>query len=140
MRLWPILILCLSLPVVAKPMRAPSLDEGLRRATPVVAEFVDYEGDGIDYFTGAVARYKVLHRPTGQGPAVGSLIRVRYAFQDGSACLPEQGWKFSPGMMPAARSRWILLLEGEQEPWNTYRGDFGRLPATPENLTRVSTP
>ncbi|MCA9793074.1 MAG: hypothetical protein KC910_14800 [Candidatus Eremiobacteraeota bacterium] len=139
MRLWAVVFLLLAVPAVAKPMAAPTLEEGLNRSIPVVGEFVDYEQGEIDYFGGTVARYRVLHRPSGRGPAVGTIIKVRYLFQDGSACLPERGWKFSPAMMPAPKSRWILLLEGEQEPWNTYRGNFGRLPATAENLARVAT-
>jgi hypothetical protein len=120
----------------AKPMPSPTLDDGVTRSkTIVVVKYQGYRASGkIDYFGGPVAEYKVVRTLKGTAPGT---LSVRYDFQDGSACLAESDWKFSPSMMPKVGSQWILLLTTDTEPAVTYRGDFGRIPYTTENLTKI---
>ena len=80
--------------------------------------------------------------------SAGETVELSYAFTDGSACIePNEGgtptFTFSETMMPAAGSRRILFLlpqdpgEKTASPRTTYRGDYGRWEATPENLAKV---
>ena len=129
------LLLLLTGTVLSKPMDTPKLSEAVRFPRVVVAEYVDHKSSPpITYFGGTLARYRVVE--TLRGP-LGGEVSVVYAFHDGSACLEEQGWKFSERMMPARGSRWILFLQPEGESWRTYRGDWGRMAATPGNLEKV---
>ena len=128
-----ILLLLVCCPSAAKPMPRATVEQGVQKSVYVVeAEYVGYKKEGpITYFGGPVAHYRVVKTLKGKAP---KRLRLGYRFHDGSACLAEKGWKFDPKLMPKVGSRWILLVvEGPR----TYRGDFGRLPSTPDNLTKV---
>lgn len=116
-------------------MPSPTLAQGVEQCPLiVVARYQGYQASAkVDYFQGVTANYKVVR--TLKGKADGRLT-VRYDFQDGSACLADPNWKFQPTMMPEKGSTWILLLRSS-EPASTYRGDFGRLKSTAENLKRI---
>ena len=135
-----ILAVLLSLTAFSKPMMAPSPAEAAKLASViVVAEYQDYREDGkTSYFHPPIARYKVKKVLKGQLPE--REVSVFYSFHDGSACLEEEGWRFSPARMPRKSSEWILyLLPGtaKQKAFQTYRGDYGRRPATPVNVDGV---
>jgi hypothetical protein len=160
-----LLVACLSvftLPAVAKPMAAPNTEPmapmpaahfgpAIKDSTAVVVgRYRGYQLKGpADYMKGIDAFYqveKVLYVKKGEKPlALKKPITIRYAFHDGSACLPEQGWQFKQSMMPVVGTQWILFLQkpiGKEanKPYNTYRGDWGRKPATPENLDKIKLP
>lgn len=139
------------LPCFAKPMTAPSLHEGVQSSQwIIIASFLDYKNprpEPISYLGNVLARYKVIESLKGT-EIKEKLLTVVYDFDDGSSCLPLQGWKFSPSIMPAKESKWILLLnkDDQAEVWKrshnvdvftTYRGDFGRMPATESNLEKI---
>lgn len=127
-RFWLAVLLLSAVAAHAKPMPAPSLEEAQRSSRAVVAEYVDYTADGnIGYFSGPVARYRIVR---GNYTTPGQIVRIRYQFQDGSACLEPQGWVFSESMMPKKGSLWTLYLQGEGPILDTYRGSFGRQPLT----------
>lgn len=134
--------------ISSKPMAEPSpaASEGGAAACNwiVIAEYDSYQRAPLPtYFGGAQATYKVKSiLKTNQPPALkaGQAIVVRYDFQDGSACLEEENWKFSEKLMPAKGSKWILFLEQlRSSPPNflTYRGDYGRRQATQQNVDAV---
>ncbi len=133
---WRPLFLVLALLTVAqaKPMAAPKLEEGVKNSSQiVVAQYLGYRTGPVDYFQGATANYQV--KLFLKGPKTPGLLAIRYSFQDESGCVEPKGWKFSPNLMPKPGSSWILLLQ----PPGTYRGDFGRIPYTPENLKLVKS-
>lgn len=138
-------------PCFAKPMSEPSLEEGVKTAQwIVIAKFLDYrnpEKEPVSYMNSLLARYEIQRILKGakmnQSP-----VTVVYDFHDGSACRALEGWRFTPAMMPVKDSKWILLLrkESRSEVWKqyrqidaftTYRGDFGRIPASDANLDKI---
>lgn len=125
----------------AKPMMAPSLEEGIEQCDAVaLCEYSSFEDrKDISYFNPPAAAYKVKEflLPL-KDEAATAEVKVRYSFHDGSACLEEAGFKFDASKMPKAGSEWILLLQKKSagDVFETYRGDFGRLPATPENIEK----
>lgn len=128
-----ILLLLICCPSAAKPMPPATVEEGVQKSVYVVeAEYLGYKKEGpITYFSGPVAHYRVVKTLKGKAP---KNLKLGYDFTDGSACLAEKGWKFEPKMMPKVGSRWILLVT---ESSRIYRGQFGRLPSTHDNLVRV---
>ena len=126
----------------ASPMVAPTFEEALSKSEyVVVAEYLKYEKKGpVDYFYGPFAIYRVVKVLKGK-PLIGK-IRVQYYFDDGSACIVPEGFKFNDTMMPAKGSQWILFLaskDSREKFWSTYRGDYGRWIATEDNLEKVIT-
>lgn len=120
-----------------KPMRGPTMAEAVRAPLIVIAKYRDYKSDReIEYFSPPVARYNVARMLRGALPL--HTVSVSYQFHDGSACLPLEGWHFSKSTMPPEGSEWILFLDKfKAGVYYTYRGDYGRMPATPENLGKV---
>lgn len=137
--LLPLLTLGLVHSVDAKPMPAPTPQEAARSPLIVVCEYIDYDKDGpVTYFGGVIARYKVTSALKGQ--AAGDTVKIRYTFHDGTPCMETPGWTFDEKTMPKPGSRWILFLSPgakADDPCTTYRGNYGRWPATPETLKRV---
>lgn len=125
------LILCTC--AMAKPMETPTIEQGVETSPSiVVAQYKGYKAEGkIEYFGGPTAEYEV--KSVLKGKPVTGKLNVRYLFTDGSACLEPKGWVFKQDMMPKPGSTWILLLK---EP-GTYRGSFGRIPHTEDNLKKV---
>lgn len=131
--------------VMAEPMMAPKLEEAAKSSTIVVAQYSSFKPfqEPVTYFDGVMGHYtvqKVMKGPQIRDPH----INVAYAFHDGSACLEEKDWKFSEKVMPKVGSSWILFLEepnwkssNTDNAYTTYRGDFGRMPATAVNIEKV---
>jgi hypothetical protein len=129
----------------AKPMMEPKLEEAVKSRFVVIAQYSGYKAfrEPVTYFDGVMGRYlleKVMKGPQIRDPH----INVAYAFHDGSACLAEPDWKFSDKIMPKVGSSWILFLEepnwkssNTDNAFSTYRGDFGRMPATAANIEKV---
>jgi len=130
-------ILFFSLFVYAKPMLSPTKEEAYQSQLIVIAEYIGYISDNqISYFHGPIAQYRIIQVLKGVSRSMD--LSVRYDFHDGSACVEEEGWKFSEELMPDIGSKWILFLgEDASNYWTTYRGDFGRWIANPENLKQV---
>ena len=126
-------------PMWASPMFAPTKEEAFRSPLIVIGEYQGYKPRGeINYFRGPIARYKVIE--VMKGSPMSKILDVRYDFQDGSACLAPEGEKFTKDWMPPVGSRWVLFLnkdKGEMY-FSTYRGDFGRWPATEANIKEVN--
>lgn len=125
---------------LAKPMLSPSLREAFLEAEwIVIAEFVNYSlWRRIEYFSGPIANYRILQ--VLKGKPLNGAIRVRYDFHDWTPCMPLAGWKFSDKLMPRKASKWILFLVGKTDDakaYMTYRGDYGRWPASEENIQKV---
>lgn len=127
-------------PVLGKPMISPTPEDAAERCELIViAEFVNYRPRGkIGYFSGPIANYKILQ--VLKGNPLKGIIRVRYDFEDGTPCIAPEGWKFSNDLMPSKASKWILFLVGKTDDakaYKTYRGDYGRRPASEENIQKV---
>lgn len=124
--------LLLSNSAVAKPQMPATMLEACQAQSIVEAQYLSYRPQEllgkIEYFTPPMAQFKVLR--TVRGKDTPEYILVRYEFDDGSACLVPQNWKFSAAKMPKENSRWILFLnpiEGTPSWYQTYRGQFGRM-------------
>jgi hypothetical protein len=128
-----------------KPLYEPA-DGSDGNNAPKVVSFT--HSDEFDYFEPPYGEFKVeqiLKSPpheTHQRMHVGDTVRIPYHFHDLSACVAPHDWKFSSSMMPKKGTRWILFLKSGdahfgQSVYETYRGNFGRLPDTPENLSSV---
>jgi len=128
--------------ICAKPMDGPSPEEAVIQSDSiVVAEYLGYQNRGkeIDYFNGPCANYSIVKII--KGKKLSGIIKVKYDFQDGSACLADKNFEFTNGLMPAKRSRWILFLEGRdglENIWLTYRGDYGRWLLNEDNLKKIN--
>jgi hypothetical protein len=128
-------------------MLAPTLEHMVPKAEGIVVGTYQevVEKHPVDYFSGVTVLYRVEDVLGGKAPPLkGQSIAVRYAFHDGSACLPPKNWQFTPRqLLPAEGSRWILLLKKpaphapDPNRYETIRGDAGRLPATTETLQQV---
>ncbi|HOJ76487.1 MAG TPA: hypothetical protein PLZ08_00115 [Bacillota bacterium] len=121
--------------VEAKPMVAPDVKEAVVHSTSIViAKYKHYSSNNtIDYFNGPIATYSL--EEILKGAAVNKTLKVKYRFEDGSACLPEDGWQFHDLIMPKKGSSWILFVDSKTDGiFNTYRGNYGRWEATPENI------
>ena len=122
----------------AKDMYSPTLTEAIAQSQwIVVAEYVSYAAsDEIGYFYGPLAKYKIIN--VLKGEQLKGNIQIGYEFHNGSACIELENWQFSDELMPKDNSRWILFLKNnEQGAYATYRGDYGRWPASSENLQKV---
>ena len=141
-------VLLVAAPVSAKPMMAPTPEEAANSPFIVTAKFSGYQLPKQDdeealYMGGLKATYeitKVLKSKT-TPHGLPSTIEVTYAFHDGSACLVDQSWHFDEKKMPTKGTSWILFLSTPEpnQPFRTYRGDYGRWPATNAQLKRVET-
>ncbi len=123
-----------------KPMFVPTKEEAIQSKWIVIARYAGYKNPTsykIDYFQGPIAKYKIINIL--KGDVIGKNINVRYDFQDGSACLPLKGWKFTKDKMPQIKSEWILFLKqkSDKKIFVTYRGDYGRWKATEENIKEI---
>lgn len=140
-----VLVLCYSFVFLqtssSSPMMAPTVQEAVDQSQYiVVGEYSGYSSDShpIDYFYGPQASYRIVEHLKGE--KLQGKIVIRYDFSDGSACIAPEDWAFSGQMMPKKASRWILFLQNSDNAgkvWNTYRGDYGRWPATQENLDQI---
>lgn len=128
---------CYQFEATAEPMESPSLEEAVGAPCIVRAEFLGYNaGEKISYFHGPIAEYRVKEVLKGEMPE--DVVRVRYDFDDGSACIAPQGWEFSEKLLPEKGSSWILFLaRNESGIYLTYRGEYGRWQAGIENIDKI---
>lgn len=121
---------------LAKPMPAASLEEGLTQSPyVVVATFESIDSRGADFLRGTESQFivtQVLKGKIPKGP-----LTLSYSFHDNTPCLPIKGWKISQETLPQKGSKWILILSNKDPKASTYRGSFGRLPYTKQNLNKV---
>lgn len=138
-------MLFVAAPAHAKPMMPATPEEAVKWPLIVTAKFVGYElpkqyNQETLYMSGLVATYDVgkVLKNKATPPGLPQTIKVNYAFHDGSACLADQSWHFEAKQMPKKGSSWILfLMPQSNQAFSTYRGDYGRWPATNEQLKRV---
>ncbi len=132
------LVLLLAPVSAAKPSSTPTVEEAALSPVIAVCAYSGYEKESPkSYFGGVKAEYRIVDLLKGK---LSGKIPVNFDFHDHSPCLEPPNWKFEEGLLPKAETRWILFLRPSEkagEPFGTYRGSFGRWPATPENLARV---
>ena len=124
----------------SKPMPSPTMQEALNSKIIIIGEYRGHETlffKKIDYFNGPIAIYEKIDVLKGKN--IPNIVKVRYDFSDGSACIAEENWKFSKKLMPRIGSKWILFLNPEKERkiFTTYRGDFGRMETTSKNVKKI---
>lgn len=111
-----------------KPMPQPTAADAVRAGAIVEAEFLRRDPALVPtYMGGAMGVFRVLDRWS--GPELTEEIKVIIAFDDGSACMPLQGWVFDEATMPTKHSKWLLFLAGPPRAdgsWLTVRGNYGR--------------
>jgi tetratricopeptide (TPR) repeat protein len=105
----------------------------------VIAEYLGYEPNGeIQYYHPPKAKYhitKIL-----KGPPLNKDLPIRYEFHDRSNEPAPPGWKFGPDKMPEKGSLWIIFIKialPREGMFDTYEGNYGRQPATEENLNKI---
>jgi len=113
---------------LAKPMLPPTPEQAVESPLVLVTDYVSHDAAPTPtYFGGTIAEYQV--RTVLKGQFSDKTIRIRYEFHDGTPCMEEPGWNFSDKLMPKPNSQWILFLrpgEKAEDPYRTYRGDYGR--------------
>ncbi len=107
-----------------------------------ICTYESYEkADDISFFNPPRAHFridKIL-----KGPNLNRAMPVRFEFHDKTATEKPQGWEFSDSMMPKKGSKWILFTdaaiptETAQNSFETFRGNYGRMEATKENLDEI---
>lgn len=135
----------------ASPMLAPTLSEAVKSPIIVIASYqnCDLPKNGrVSFFGGVSAKYSVIRSLKG-AYAPGKTISVNYVFQDNSGCIDLGDRHFSTEFMPKQGSRWILFLEYQHSgadrnyersnTFDTYRGNFGRIAATGENIQKIES-
>jgi|GEM_PF-1788155 len=122
----------------AKPASTPTAEEAALSPVVVVCAYVGYDKESPKtYFGGVQAEYRVVELLKGK---LSGKVPVNFDFHDHSPCLEPPDWKFEESLLPKPESRWILFLRPSEKAgdhFGTYRGSFGRWPATPENLARA---
>ncbi|MCE5286723.1 MAG: hypothetical protein LLG02_12865 [Pelosinus sp.] len=133
------IFICSSMVALAKPMNSPSIEEAIKSDLIVIAEYKGYkpQQEKIEYFVPPIAKYSFIKMLKGNN--VDKEINLIYEFQDGSACIEKESWKFSEELMPVVGSKWILFLKCKDgEYYSTYRGDYGRWRLTDQNYEEVT--
>ncbi len=107
-----------------------------------ICTFENYEkSDDISFFNPPRAHFhidKIL-----KGPNLNKEMPVRFEFHDKTATEKPEGWEFSDSMMPKKGSKWILFTDAAiptqtaQNSFETFRGNYGRMEATKENLDEI---
>jgi len=101
-----------------------------------------YEGydksDAITFFHPPIAHYHI--ETILRGPKLNREFPVRYEFHDKTAKEKPKDWKFSEDLMPKKGSKWLLFAPAAiptNGAFETFRGSFGRMEATPDNLDQI---
>lgn len=131
-----------------KPMPPATAAEAMQSDWIVVARYLGHKPPPNQdlYFAGLDAEYQVesvLKKSSNEIVRELSLkrpIRVNYAFHDGSPCMSPSDFKLDESKLPPINSRWILFLTPTDtfNHFSTYRGDYGRWPATSANCAKVN--
>ncbi len=123
----------------AKPMPAPTKEGAFNSKYILIAEYVGYVPNQrkIEYFQPPFAEYKVLR--VLKGDERPHTLKLRYDFSDGSACIAPKPWEFNKQLMPNLKTKWLLFLVGKNSGniFSSYRGTFGRIEATKQNILEV---
>lgn len=137
--LFTVLLLGMATTATAKPMPAPTLSQAVRYPHVVVCEYAGAEAnEKSTYMGGVTAKYKPVTILAGGD--LPTTFSVNYQFHDGSGCIVPPNWTFREKVMPKKGSKWTLFLKPGAKigsSFQTYRGSFGRMPATDENLAKV---
>jgi len=111
----------------------------LRSECILVAEYEGYEKKGdIEFFNPPIAKYKI--QKILKGPPLNRDLPIRYEFHDRSVKKVPDDWKFGPDKMPEKGSKWLIFLQialPRNGAFDTYTGDYGRQPATDENMNKI---
>lgn len=110
----------------------------LRSEKIVVADFVGYEGKNVTFYAPPKAIYK-LDRFL-KGGALNKTIYVRYEFHNKTNTQRPDGFKFAKDTMPEPGSKWILFIDNAvpvDGMYETYKGSFGRVEYSDENLDKI---
>jgi len=106
-------------------------------------EYVGYSANGpISLSNPPIARFRYgQYGTTLKGPPLGHELPVRFEFDRPLSQETQANWKFTPSMMPPLNSRWIIFIPNlvpvPGKGFSTYKGNYGRMPATAESLKAV---
>lgn len=112
----------------------------MKSETIVIAEFKGFKADGdVSFFHPPTAFYKI--EKSLKGSPLNKSISLRYEFH---RKLDDEkkpaGWKWSPSLMPAVGSKWIIFIPNAVavgERYETFHGAYGRQELNEENLDNV---
>jgi tetratricopeptide (TPR) repeat protein len=74
------------------------------------------------------------------GPPLATRLPVHFKFYEIAQEKPPAGWKFGDDKMPAIGSKWIIFIQNAVPTagaFDTYKGVYGRQPATEENVGEI---
>ena len=106
-------------------------------------EYTGYTANGpITLSNPPIAKFRYgQYGTTLKGPPLGHDLPVRFEFDQPDTQESRATWKFTPSMMPPQNSRWILFIPNlaltPGKGFETYKGGYGRVPATAESLKAV---
>ena len=104
-----------------------------------ICEYKNYEKkDGLGFYNPPTANYSRLECL--KGPPLATSLPVHFKFYDVAGAKPPDGWKFGDDKMPTKGSKWIIFIPNAvpvNGAFDTYKGDYGRQPATEENVGEI---
>ncbi|MBU6450647.1 MAG: hypothetical protein KGS72_02635 [Cyanobacteria bacterium REEB67] len=104
-----------------------------------ICEYKGYEKKpGLGFYNPPTANFSRLECL--KGPPLATALPVHFKFYDVAGAKPPEGWKFGDDKMPAKGSQWIIFIPNAvpvNGAFDTYKGDYGRQPATEENLGEI---
>ena len=104
-----------------------------------IAEYLGYQKNPDVKFNQPIqADYKIVRIL--KGPPLNKRLPIKYEFHDHSNPPTPPGWKFSEKEMPAVGSQWLIFIEHavpHNGQFETYEGNWGRQPASEDNLNKV---
>jgi tetratricopeptide (TPR) repeat protein len=106
----------------------------------ILATYEDYtRSPDTSYFHPPIAHYRITKFL--KGPPLNKDLPLRYEFHDRSkSTAAPKGWKFTEDKMPEKGSEWILFIKNglpRDGAFDTYMGNYGRQPATEDNLNHI---
>ncbi|MDZ4836904.1 MAG: hypothetical protein SGJ27_24240 [Candidatus Melainabacteria bacterium] len=112
----------------------------LKSESIVLAEYKGYEaGDHVGYFDPPTAQYKI--ETYLKGPPLNKALPLRYEFRRNLAGeVRPADWKWSPALMPAKGSKWIIFIPNAVPVagrFETFHGAYGRQELTDDNLDAI---
>ncbi|HEY9715149.1 MAG TPA: hypothetical protein V6C72_16890 [Chroococcales cyanobacterium] len=115
-----------------------SYENAIHSESIVLAEYEGFQSGDIHWNNPPMANYHI--EEILKGPPLNKALPVKYEFHDSVNTAMPKGWKFSPSLMPAKGSKWILFIEfavPKQGAFETYEGNYGRQEASEDNLNQL---
>jgi tetratricopeptide (TPR) repeat protein len=118
---------------------AKTFETAVRAECIVIATYNGYQKQpDISYYHPPIANYRISKIL--KGPPLNKDLPIRYEFHDRSKAPAPADWKFGADKMPEKGSEWLVFIPialPRNGAFDTYQGNYGRQPATEENLNKI---